>query len=115
MRKQDKCTTALVYELQQKVTITNPFHPRYLEEFSLLQCRNSRGCGTQVYLRDKKGKMFSVPITCTNAQEADSFLQISTGRSYFHSKDLVRLVYLIEELVEDSYNKKSISLRKDCK
>jgi len=98
-----------VYELQEKVKITNPFHPRFLEEFSLLQFRNAAGMGPLVYLRDKQGKMISTPLSCTDAQEEDSFLQISAGRSYFHSKELVRLVYLIEELADDSKNKKAIS------
>ena len=109
-KKRDKRTTPVVYTLQQKVRITNPFHPRFLEEFSLVQYRCSRGVRAQVHLQDEKGKVFSVPLSSTDAEEEDSFIHISAGKSYFHIKELVRLVYLIEGLVkgslEKSYNKK---------
>ena len=94
--KCDKRITPKVFELKKKVRITHPFHPRFSEEFFLIEYRRSGGLRAQVHLQDSKGNTFSVPLSSTDAEEADVFVHISAGRSYFHIKDLIRLVYLLE-------------------
>ncbi|MGD9200866.1 MAG: DUF5372 family protein [Chitinispirillia bacterium] len=96
MKKCDKHITPKVFELKKKVRITHPFHPRFSEEFFLIEYRRSGGLRAQVHLQDSKGNTFSVPLSSTDAEEADVFVHISAGRSYFHIKDLIRLVYLFE-------------------
>jgi len=69
-----------------------------LQTFELVLYRRTQGYLKQVHLRDESGRMFVVPVSWTDAAEADPFLAISDGRSYFHIRDLPRLVDLVKEV-----------------
>jgi hypothetical protein len=96
-RKQGRRTAALVNQLQQKVTITHPFHPQYGKQYDLVNYKRSWGHEC-IDLHDDHDGIITVPIGWTDAAEPDPFVVVSAGRSHFRVEDLVRLVHLIEGL-----------------
>ena len=91
-------TPRVVSELRQEVTITHPFHPRYSEKFHLLSYGRPRGMIGMVVLLDADNATVSVPLSWTDAGEADAFTVLSSGRSWFRTSDLVRLATIVEQL-----------------
>jgi hypothetical protein len=51
-----------------------------------------------VYYHDAEGHLQSILASCTDAGEADPFVEIAAGRSYFRYEDLLRLADLLEGL-----------------
>jgi Family of unknown function (DUF5372) len=51
-----------------------------------------------VYFFNTKGEVRSIPVGCTNAAGVDPFVEISAGRSFFRTKDLIELAELMERL-----------------
>jgi hypothetical protein len=88
----------VVSQLQQLVTITHPFHPRHSEKFHLLSYGRPRGVIETVVLLDDNSATVSVPLSWTDAGEADAFSALSSGRSWFRTSDLVRLTTVVEQL-----------------
>jgi hypothetical protein len=86
-----------VNQLQQKVTITHPFHPQYGKQYDLVNYKRSWGHEC-IDLHDDHDGIITVPIGWTDAAEPDPFVVVSAGRSHFRVEDLVRLVHLIEGL-----------------
>ena len=52
-----------------------------------------------VVLLDANDATVSVPLSWTDAWEADAFTAIASGRSWFRIADLVRLVPIVEQLL----------------
>jgi hypothetical protein len=97
----------MVHGLKRQVRITHPFHPLFSQTFELLLYRRTQSYLKQVHLRDESGRMFVVPVSWTDAGEEDPFLHISAGRSYFHMRDLPRLVDLIKEVVKSNADREA--------
>jgi hypothetical protein len=95
--RKDHHTARVVSQLRQEVTIIHPFHPRYSEKFSLLSYGRPRGIIETVMLLDTNNATVSVPLSWTDAGEADAFAAIASGRSWFTTSDLVRLVPIVEQ------------------
>jgi len=77
--------------------VTHPFHPLFGQEFELVEYRNNWG-EDRVYFFNTKGEVQSIPAGCTNAVGVDPFVEISAGRSFFRTKDLIELAELLERL-----------------
>jgi hypothetical protein len=86
-----------VNQLEQKVSITHPFHPLYKKEFELIRYRRSWRT-EYVDLVDENNQVIAIPIGWTSAASIDPFVEFSAGRSFFRIEDLVRLVDLINGL-----------------
>ena len=101
-QKPDNRTTPVVHSLKRQVCITHPFHPCFSQTFELVLYRRTQGSLKQVHLRDENGRMFVVPVSWTDAAEVDPFHAISDGRSYFHVRDVPRLIGLIKEVMSSN-------------
>lgn len=77
--------------------MTHPFHPRSGETFSLVGYRRSWGRESVDGL-DPEGKLFSVPLSWTDAAEDDPFRALSRGRSYGRVRELLRLAELLDDV-----------------
>jgi len=97
MKKQVRYTTPIVSQLKQKVSISHPFHPKYSRRYDLIRYKKSWGHQC-IDLYNEHDGLITVPIGWTDAVEPDPFVVVSAGRSNFRTKDLVRLVHLIEGL-----------------
>ena len=97
MRKKGRHIAPVVDQLKRRVKVTHPFHPRFGEELELVQYKRSWG-RERVDCLDAEGCLVSVPLSCTDAFDADPFVVISAGRSFFRSEDLLRLVDLLKGL-----------------
>jgi hypothetical protein len=86
-----------VAELKRRVRITHPFHPRFGEEFELLDYRGSFG-HERVECVDGQDRLITVPLGWTDACGVDPFVAISAGRSFLRAEDLLWLVDLLEGL-----------------
>ena len=84
-----------MYHLKRRFTVTHPFHPLYQGQFELLCYRKSWG-RQYIDFQHDNGKMDAIPLTWTDADQADPFLTISQGRSMFRVVELLRLVELID-------------------
>jgi len=85
-------------QLKTRITITHPFHPRSGEQFELAQYRGSWGREC-VECLDGDGRAITIPLAWTDAaNEADPFVALAAGRSYFRVEDLMRLAEMIERL-----------------
>ena len=73
--------------------VTHPFHPLFGKEFELVEYRNNWG-EDRMYFFNTKGEVQSIPAGCTNAAGIDPFVEISAGRSFFRTKDLMELAEL---------------------
>ena len=51
-----------------------------------------------MYFFNTKGEVQSIPAGCTNAAGIDPFVEISAGRSFFRTEDLMELAELLERL-----------------
>jgi hypothetical protein len=100
-KNQDKCTAPFVAKLPQKVSVIHPFHPLYRREFDLLGYRRSWGHEC-IELIDQDDHVITIPIKWTDAAPEDPFVVIAENRSYFRTKDLIRLVMFIEGFKSDS-------------
>jgi len=96
-KKQVRYTTPIVSQLKQKVSISHPFHPKYSRRYDLIRYKKSWGHQC-IDLYNEHDGLITVPIGWTDAVEPDPFVVVSAGRSNFRTKDLVRLVHLIEGL-----------------
>ncbi len=83
-------------ELKRRVRIIHPFHPRFGEEFELLDYRGSFG-GERVEGRDGNGEIINVPLFWTDAYTGDPFVVLSAGRSFLRPEDLLALSDLVRE------------------
>ena len=77
--------------------VTHPFHPLFGQEFELIEYRNNWG-EDRVYFFNTKGELQSILAGCTNAAGVDVFVEISAGRSFFRTNDLMELTALLERL-----------------
>ena len=85
-------------QLKARITITHPFHPRSGEQFELAEYRASWGKEC-VECLDRDARVILIPLAWTDAaNEADPFVALATGRSYFRVEDLMRLAEMIERL-----------------
>jgi hypothetical protein len=84
--------------LPESFKVTHTFHPRYGEEFELVQYRRSWGQRGRVEGRDRTGERVSFPLAWTDAAEQDLFVVVARGRSYFRVDDLLRLADLLADL-----------------
>jgi hypothetical protein len=55
-----------------------------------------------VVLLDANDATVSVPLSWTDAGEADAFMAIASGRCCFRIADLVRLVPIVEQLLSST-------------
>ena len=91
------------------IKITHPFHPDYGSQFYVTSIQNCWGERRVAYF-DKKGSIRSIPITWTEKKPFDPFLEVSSGHSILHQRDikgLLNLVRLIREqnrLKDGEYN-----------
>ncbi len=98
-RKRDRSFAPVVNQLEQRVTVTHPFHPRCGETFELLEYRRSWGGGARVECRDHDDRVVTFALEWTDAAGAlDPFVAVSAGRAHFRVAELVSLVRLIERL-----------------
>lgn len=84
-------------KLKQIITITHPFHPKYSQQYELINYKKSWGHECVDLYHVKEGHI-TVPIAWTDAADPDPLVLISADRSYFRTDDLVRLVLLVEEI-----------------
>jgi hypothetical protein len=85
-------------QLKTRITITHPFHPRSGEQFELAQYRRSWGREC-VECLDGDGRVITIPLAWTDAaDQADPFVALAAGRSYFRVEDLARLAEMIGSL-----------------
>ena len=97
MRKSAAHTAPVVDGLQRQFRVTHPFHSRTGETFSLVSYRRPGGHESVDGL-DSEGKLFTIPLSWTDAAAEDPFLVLSDGRAYGRVKDLLRLATLLAEL-----------------
>ncbi len=90
-------TAPFVDDLKHRVRITHPFHPRFGEEFELLEYRWSFG-GERVEGKDGKGGIVTIPLFWTDAYAEDPFVVLSAGRSFLRPRDLLMLSDLLREI-----------------
>lgn len=69
--------------------ITHPVHPKRGMRFVLLT-RRLNCSENRVMYYDENGRLHSLPTFWTDAPELDLFAQVSAGRSYFRTDDLLR-------------------------
>jgi len=79
---------------QQTFEVTHQFHPRFGQQFELLDHRQTWG-EDRVYFSDAQGQLKSLPAAWTSVSAADPFVSIAAGRSYFHTASLSALSRLI--------------------
>jgi hypothetical protein len=92
-----RSSAPFVAELKRRVRITHPFHPRFGEEFKLLDYRRSFG-DERVECIDEQDRLITVPLVWTDACGVDPFVRISAGRSFLRAEDLLRLADMLEGL-----------------
>lgn len=87
-----------VDQLKRRITVTHPFHPKYGQEFELVDYHRSWGKEC-VKCYDHEGRLVTIPLQFTDAKGVkDPFLEASAGRSYFRVEDLLQLAELIKRL-----------------
>jgi hypothetical protein len=81
--------------LRRRFRITHPFHPLYPGDYELLEYRRDWGHDLVAFY-DATGKLITIPVRWTDLDsEADPFVAMSEGRSFFRVVDLLLLVELI--------------------
>ena len=95
MKRQAQCIAPFVSQLPQKVRITHPFHPLYNKDYGLVGYRRSWGHEC-VDLHDEHDQLITIPLAWTDAAAPDPFVVKASGRSYFRTEDLIRLVHFID-------------------
>ena len=78
--------------------VTHPLHPLFGQEFELVEYRNNWG-EDRVYFFNTKGEVQSISASCTNAAGIDPFVEIAAGRSFFRTRDLIKLAELMERVL----------------
>jgi len=101
MKKQSLQTTPIVSQLKQQFKITHPFHPEYLKKFKLVNYVNSFGVVRIAYYKNDTD-ITSIPLSWTDAKEADPFIELSGGRSFFKIEELLLIVKLVKDLNLDT-------------
>ncbi len=79
--------------------ITHPFHPRYQQEFELVDQRCNWG-EDRVYFHDAVGDLKSILTRYTSAKTQDPFVALAQGRAHFRTKDLLELIGYLNKLNE---------------
>ena len=98
MFQQSKITTASLQYLNNKTfRIIHPFHPSVNKEFEFHSIKTPHG-ERRVYYYNSEGCIASVPLEWTDIELPDPFIIVSAGRALFRIKDILRLVYLIDEI-----------------
>ncbi|WP_277813129.1 DUF5372 family protein [Aromatoleum aromaticum] len=77
--------------------MTHPFHPLRGVEFMLVTRKWNWGEDRVMYF-DSRARLRSMLISWTNLAGDDLFSQISAGRSWFRTDDLLKLAALLEDL-----------------
>ena len=63
-----------------------------------------------MYFFNTKGEVRSIPAGCTNAAGVDPFVEISAGRSFFRTKDLMELAELLERVIGEFLNHAAVGV-----
>jgi len=80
--------------------IIHPFHPLINKEFEVHSIKTP--CGERrVYFYNSEGRINSIPLNWTDIAPPDPFVVVSAGRAFFRIKDLLRLVYLVDEIKKE--------------
>ena len=90
-------TTSNRNDPAQVFQITHPFHPRFGQEYLLVELRNNWG-EDRVYYHDTDNHLRSLPTSWTSLASADPFLIAADGRSHLHIEGVLDLVRLIQAL-----------------
>jgi len=77
--------------------IIHPFHPDRGRRLTIVHTRIDRGVEWIWYL-DRQGAARQVTRAFTDLAEPDDFLRQAAGRCVFQTRDLVRLVSVVERL-----------------
>jgi hypothetical protein len=77
--------------------VTHRFHPLFGCEFEFVVHRQNWG-EDRVHVRDKDGRLFSLPAGWADAAEVDPFVVIAAGRCPFTVDGLLPLATLVDSL-----------------
>ena len=83
------------------IQITHPFHPDYGSKFEVTSIQNCWGEKRVAYY-NKNGSLRSIPITWTEKKPFDPFLEVSSGRSILHQRDIKGLLTLVHSIYEQN-------------
>ena len=61
-----------------------------------------------VVLMDADNRTVSVPLSWTDAGVGDAFMAMASGQSWFRVVDLVRLVSIVEQLLDSTKSEKEV-------
>ena len=100
MFQQSKIGTASLQYLNKKTfRIIHPFHPLVDKEFEIHSIKTPHG-ERRVYFYNWEGHLASIPLDWTDIESPDPFVVVSAGRALFRIKDVLRLVYLVDEITK---------------
>jgi hypothetical protein len=96
---QPSVSTAPLQDPKNKTfKIIHPFHPSKNNEFEIYSIKKNPCGEKRVYFYNLEGRISSVPLNWTDVALPDPFVHVSAGRSLFRIEDLLRLVYLVDEI-----------------
>lgn len=95
---ENKSSTVCNKDVSQKTfQITHPFHPLFGKEYQLVDLRQAWGDNRVYYFDPVTDELRYIPSSWTSVMVRDPFVEISQGRAYFRTKDLLELV---DELIK---------------
>ena len=77
--------------------IVHPFHPFFDKHFEIVNCFNKFGTVWIKYL-DANERFDTILASWTDIMPLDSFMELSKGRAFFRTCDLLELVELIKNI-----------------
>jgi len=99
MRSSKSPTTSNRNDSAQVFQISHPFHPRFGQEYVLVELRQNWG-EDRVYYHDAENRLRSVPTSWTSLAPVDPFLIAADGQSHLHIDGVLALARRIQELTE---------------
>ena len=101
MRSSKSSTTSNRNDPTQVFQITHPFHPRFSQEYLLVELRQNWG-EDRVYYHDADNRLRSLPTSWTSLASVNPFLIAAEGRSRLHIDGVLALTRLIQALIQTS-------------
>ena len=107
MHSSKSSTTSNRNDSTQVFQITHPFHPRFGQEYVLVELRQNWG-EDRVYYHDADNRLRSLPTSWTSLVSVDPFLIAADGRSPLHIDGVLALARLIQALIVVDDNSSSL-------
>jgi hypothetical protein len=82
---------------KRSIRVTHPYHPWFERQFELIARRRNWG-EDRVWIRDREGRVQTLPASWTDAGGVYRFVAVGAGRTLFRVAQLIELARQIEGL-----------------